>query len=153
MTELTDLKNDLNNLGAKLRESEKDIYSKLDATNANVSSLNSDVRVVVEKLTTFIDTFKNHDENEMKKYDTISEMFKQTQNEVRNLEINIGNKYATKDDMVEIENKLKENNEAIKQGFKIFYIGTGIFISIGVIGSLIMWIIDLLSKLQQMGVH
>lgn len=153
MANLEDLKKDLDNLGSKLRETEKDIYSKIEATNQNVSSLNSDVKVVIEKLMTFIDTFKNHDDNEMKKYDTITTMFQKTQDEVKKLEENISSKYATKADMIDIEKKLKENNDAIKQGFKIFYIGTGIFISLGIIGSLIMWIFNLLSKLNEMGVH
>jgi len=153
MANLEELKKDLDNLGNKLRETEKDIYSKIDDTNKNVSSMNSDLKVVVTKLTSFIDTFKNHDENEMKKYDIITGMFKETQQEVKKLEEKISNKYATKSNLIEIETKLKENNEAIKQGFKIFYIGSGIFLSLGVIGGLIMWIIDLTSKLQQIGVH
>lgn len=153
MADLDDLKKDLDALGGKLRETEKDLYEKVNLTNQNISSLNSDVKVVVEKLTTFISTFKNHDDNEMKKYDTITDMFQETQKEVKKLEISISEKYATKNDMIEIEKKLNENNEAIKKGFKFFYIGTGIFIAISSLGTLIMYILDLLSKLQQMGVH
>lgn len=153
MADIDELKADIGKLADRFRDSEKDIYSKIDGTNTTVGELNTSIKLVVEKLTFFIDTFKNHDENEMKKYDTIANMFDETKKEVKKLEENISNKYATKENMKEIEKKLNENNEAIKKGFKIFYIGTGIFMCLGIIGGLIMWILDLISKLQSLGVN
>jgi uncharacterized coiled-coil DUF342 family protein len=144
---------DIDRLGETLRKSEKEIYEKINSTNATVGDLNTSVKLVIEKLNSFIDTFKNHDTNEMQKYDDIIDMFKKSQEEIKKLEDKISSKYITKDEMKNFETKLEDNSKAVKQGFKIFYIGTGILITFSVVGGLIMWILNLISELQKLGAN
>lgn len=153
MVDIDNLKSDIDKLADTLRKSEKDIYSKFDTTNATVGELNTSIKLVVEKLTSFIETFKHHDTNEMQKYDDILDMFKQSQLETKKLEEKISEKYITKTEMKKFDEKVEEISKAVKQGFKIFYIGTGIVLSFSVIGGLIMWILNLISKLQSLGVN
>jgi N-acetylmuramic acid 6-phosphate (MurNAc-6-P) etherase len=80
-------------------------------------------------------------------------MFKELQTDLNQSEKSIYEKFASKQDLQEINKKLKENSDAIKQGFKIFYIGSGIMITLGVVGGLIMWILNLISELQKLGVN
>ena len=151
MADIEELKRDIDKLADTMRKSEKDIYIKIDATNANVSDLNTSIKLVVEKLSTFIETFKKHDTNEMQKYDDILIMFKKSQEDTKNLEEKISNKYITKSEMQTFQDILEENSKAIKQGFKIFYIGSGLLLSLSLIGGLIMWILNLISQLQSVG--
>ena len=151
MADIEELKRDIDKLADTMRKSEKDIYIKIDATNANVSDLNTSIKLVVEKLSTFIETFKKHDTNEMQKYDDILIMFKKSQEDTKILEEKISNKYITKSEMQTFQDILEENSRAIKQGFKIFYIGSGLLLSLSLIGGLIMWILNLISQLQSVG--
>jgi len=151
VADIEELKRDIDKLADTMRKSEKDIYIKIDATNANVSDLNTSIKLVVEKLSTFIETFKKHDTNEMQKYDDILIMFKKSQEDTKNLEEKISNKYITKSEMQTFQDILEENSKAIKQGFKIFYIGSGLLLSLSLIGGLIMWILNLISQLQSVG--
>lgn len=153
MADIDNLKADIDKLADTLRKSEKDIYSKIDITNATVGELNTSIKLVVEKLTSFIETFKHHDTNEMQKYDDILDMFKQSQLETKKLEEKISEKYITKTEMKKFDEKVEEISKAVKQGFKIFYIGIGIVLSFSIIGGLIMWILNLISKLQALGVN
>jgi len=150
---IDNLKIDIDRLGDNLRKSEKEIYDKINSTNATVGDLNTSVKLVIEKLNSFIDTFKNHDTNEMQKYDDIIVMFKSLQTDLKQSEKSIDEKFASKQELQEINKKLKENSDAIKQGFKIFYIGTGIIITLSVVGGLIMWILNLINELQKLGVN
>jgi uncharacterized coiled-coil DUF342 family protein len=153
VADIDNLKIDIDRLGETLRKSEKEIYEKINNTNSTVGDLNTSVKLVIEKLNSFIDTFKNHDTNEMQKYDDIIDMFKKSQEEIKKLEDKISSKYITKDEMKNFETKLEDNSKAVKQGFKIFYIGTGILITFSVVGGLIMWILNLISELQKLGVN
>lgn len=153
MADIDNLKSDIDKIGTVLRTAEKEIYERINITDKNVGELNTSVKIVVEKLTSFIDTFKSHDTNEMQKYDDILDMFKQLQDNTKKTEEKINEKFVTKDELKEINKRLTENSNAIKQGFKIFYIGTGVFITVGIVGSLIMYILNLISKLQSLGVH
>ena len=153
MADIDNLKIDIDRLGETLRKSEKEIYEKINNTNSTVGDLNTSVKLVIEKLNSFIDTFKNHDTNEMQKYDDIIDMFKKSQEEIKKLEDKISSKYINKDEMKNFETKLEDNSKAVKQGFKIFYIGTGILITFSVVGGLIMWILNLISELQKLGVN
>ena len=153
MADIDNLKADIDKLADTLRKSEKDIYVKIDSTNATVGELKTASQLLLEKLSTFLETFEKHDTNEMQKYDDILKMFKKTQKQKRKLEKTIGSKYATKKDIEEINVKLNENNEGMKKGFKFFYIGTGIFMSIVGAGGLIMWVLSLISELQKLGVN
>ena len=65
MADMEELKNDIDKLADRLRSSEKDLYGKLDNTNATVGELNISVKLMVDKLMTFIKTFENHDMNEI----------------------------------------------------------------------------------------
>jgi len=153
MADIDNLKNDIDKLADTLRKSEKDIYNKIDGTNLTVSELNTSVKLIIDKLSTFIETFKNHDNNEMQKYDDILKMFEKSQSETKKLEEKISEKYITKDEMKIFQTQLEQNNKAIKQGFKFFYIGSGIILAIVTFGGLIMWILNLISKLQSLGVN
>lgn len=153
MEAIENLKHDISKLGTVLRESEKELYDRINGTDKNVADLNTSVKLIVDKLGTFIETFKSHDTNEMQKYDNILAMFNQSREETKKLEEKLNDKYVTKEDMKEFEKKLDENSRAIKQGFKYFYMGAGVLITIGTIGSLLMWVLNLISKLQSLGVH
>lgn len=153
MADMEELKNDMDKLADRLRSSEKDLYGKLDNTNATVGELNISVKLMVDKLLTFIKTFENHDMNEMNKYDDIVKMFKEAKTETKKLEEKLNDKYITKEEMNKFDTKVEELSKAVKQGFKLFYIGTGVFVTLGVFGGLIMWILDLVNKLQSLGVH
>ena len=153
MADMEELKNDTDKLADRLRSSEKDLYGKLDNTNATVGELNISVKLMVDKLLTFIKTFENHDMNEMNKYDDIVKMFKEAKTETKKLEEKLNDKYITKEEMNKFDTKVEELSKAVKQGFKLFYIGTGVFVTLGVFGGLIMWILDLVNKLQSLGVH
>lgn len=153
MADMEELKNDIDKLADRLRSSEKDIYGKIDNTNLTVNELNTSVKLMVDKLLTFIKTFENHDMNEMNKYDDIVKMFKEAKTETKKLEEKLNDKYITKEEMNKFDTKVEELSKAVKQGFKLFYIGTGVFVTLGVFGGLIMWILDLVNKLQSLGVH
>ena len=153
MADMEELKNDIDKLADRLRSSEKDIYGKIDNTNLTVNELNISVKLMVDKLLTFIKTFENHDMNEMNKYDDIVKMFKEAKTETKKLEEKLNDKYITKEEMHNFDTKVEELSKAVKQGFKLFYIGTGVFVTLGVFGGLIMWILDLVNKLQSLGVH
>lgn len=153
MADIEELKNDIDKLADRLRSSEKDLYGKIDNTNLTVNELNISVKLMVDKLMTFIKTSENHDINEMNKYDDIIKMFKQAQTETKKLEEKLNDKYITKEEMSKFDAKVEELSNAVKQGFKFFYIGTGIFITLGIFGGLVMWILDLVSKLQAVGIH
>ena len=153
MADMEELKNDIEKLADRLRSSEKDLYGKIDNTNLTVNELNISVKLMVDKLRTFIKTFENHDMNEMNKYDDIVKMFKEAKTETKKLEEKLNDKYITKEEMNKFDTKVEELSKAVKQGFKLFYIGTGVFVTLGVFGGLIMWILDLVNKLQSLGVH
>ena len=153
MADMEELKNDIDKLADRLRSSEKDLYGKLDNTNLTVNELNISVKLMVDKLLTFIKTFENHDMNEMNKYDDILKMFKEAKTETKKLEEKLNDKYITKEEMNKFDTKVEELSKAVKQGFKLFYIGTGVFVTLGVFGGLMMWILDLVNKLQSLGVH
>ena len=153
MADIEELKNDIDKLADRLRSSEKDLYGKIDNTNLTVNELNISVKLMVDKLMTFIKTSENHDINEMNKYDDIIKMFKQAQTETKKLEEKLNDKYITKEEMSKFDAKVEELSNAVKQGFKFFYIGTDIFITLGIFGGLVMWILDLVSKLQAVGIH
>lgn len=153
MADMEELKNDIDKLADRLRSSEKDLYGKIDNTNLTVNELNISVKLMVDKLLTFIKTFENHDMNEMNKYDDIVKMFKEAKTETKKLEEKLNDKYITKEEMNKFDTKVEELSKAVKQGFKLFYIGTGVFVTLGVFGGLIMWILDLVNKLQSLGVH
>lgn len=153
MADMEELKNDIDKLADRLRSSEKDLYGKIDNTNLTVNELNISVKLMVDKLLTFIRTFENHDMNEMNKYDDIVKMFKEAKTETKKLEEKLNDKYITKEEMNKFDTKVEELSKAVKQGFKLFYIGTGVFVTLGVFGGLIMWILDLVNKLQSLGVH
>ena len=153
MADMEELKNDIDKLADRLRSSEKDLYGKIDNTNLTVNELNISVKLMVDKLRTFIKTFENHDMNEMNKYDDIVKMFKEAKTETKKLEEKLNDKYITKEEMNKFDTKVEELSKAVKQGFKLFYIGTGVFVTLGVFGGLIMWILDLVNKLQSLGVH
>ena len=153
MTNMEELKNDIDKLADSLKSSEKDLYGRLDNTNTTVGELNISVKLMVDKLLTFIKTFENHDMNEMNKYDDIVKMFNEAKTETKKLEEKLNDKYITKEEMNKFDTKVEELSKAVKQGFKLFYIGTGVFVTLGVFGGLIMWILDLVNKLQSLGVH
>lgn len=150
---LENLKSDINKLGNILRESEKGLNDRINRTDADVAKLNTSVLVMVDKLTTFIESFKDHDRNEMNKYDDILSMFKESKDEFRRLEENTTKNFVSKEELQEIKKVLKEHGDAVKQGFRLFYTGSGVVLTVGVVGGLVMYILNLVSQLQALGVH
>lgn len=72
-------KNDVNNIGRALRELEKSVESKAEASELRVSEnitdlklLTKDVKASIGGMQKFMELFKEHDEKEMEKYDTIN---------------------------------------------------------------------------------
>lgn len=145
------LKDDVDKLAELLRKSEKELYERINSTDKNVNDLNSSVKVVIEKITSFMKTFESHDANEMAKYDKIESMFKESKDETSKLEKKISKEYVTKEEFIDLKKSVEDTSKAVKQGFKFFYIGTGVFMSVGIIGGLIMWILNLINQLQTVG--
>ena len=148
-TDLDTLKKDLDKLADLMRKTDDDLYNKLTTVTKDFSDLNVSVKLVVNNLNQFIDTFKNHDENEMKKYGDILEMFKEVQKSAKEQEA----KYVTKEEFSALQKLTKENGDAIKEGWKLFYKVSGGLTVLIVFGGLIMYILNLISKLQAFGVN
>jgi hypothetical protein len=108
------------------------------------------LQALLTKLNEFMETFKNHDNNEMVKYSNIENMFSKVQKETKDLEVKIGETYATKDELKYLLKGLEENKTAINKGFKVFYIGSGIVLAIGVFGTVIVWLLDIIASLKGM---
>jgi len=134
-------------MGSKTKEISKDLDTlfKLlrtveDKTNQNTldtNTLNSSMQTLIKSVDSFLSEFKNHDVNEMEKYTAIEQTNIKIDNRLGILE----------DDRKEeklAREKMQKNQDKF---FKIMYIGTGIFISFSIIGGLIMFILDLLSKI------
>lgn len=147
--DLDTLKNDLDKLADLMRKTDEDLYNKLTSVTKDFSDLNVSVKLVVNNLNQFIDTFKSHDENEMKKYGDILEMFKEVQKSAKEQEA----KYVTKEEFSALQKLTKENGDAIKEGWKLFYKVSGGLTVLIVFGGLIMYILNLISKLQALGVN
>lgn len=163
MAELDSLKKDLDNLASNIRITEKEMYEKIDslakdlydnikATNKEVTDQNISLKIVIEKLSIFIDTFKNHDENEMKKYADILNMFEKVETTIKQRDKDTKDTYVTKEEFLQIKIDMKENTDAIKKGWQLFYKVSGGVTMLVVVGGLFVWILNLYSKLQALGV-
>lgn len=160
---LDDLKKELDNLGNNIRQNEKDVYekldslakdlySKIDVTNDRVSKQSTSLEVMIEKMSIFIDTFKNHDENEMKKYSDIIDMFEKVKVSISESNKKVEDKYVTKDEFHQIKVATEENGKAIKEGWKLFYkVSCGITALI-LLGSVIAYMVSLVNQLHSLGV-
>ena len=91
---IEELKKDLDKLADLMRKTDEDLYHKLNSVTKDFSELNLSVKLVVNNLNSFIDTFKSHDDNEMKKYGDILNMFKEVQSSAKSQEA----KYVTKEE-------------------------------------------------------
>jgi len=136
-------------MGSKTKEISKDLDTlfKLlrtveDKTNQNTldtNTLNSSMQTLIKSVDSFLSEFKNHDVNEMEKYTAIEQTNIKIDNRLGILE----------DDRKEeklAREKMQKNQDKF---FKIMYIGTGIFISFSIIGGLIVFILDLLSRVPK----
>lgn len=148
-TDLDTLKKDLDKLTDLMRKTDEDLYNKISSVTKDFSELNVSVKLVVNNLNSFIETFKRHDDNEMRKYGDILEMFKEVQKSAKEQEA----KYVTKEEFSALQKLTKENGEAIKEGWKLFYKVSGGLTVLIVFGGLIMYILNLISKLQALGVN
>jgi uncharacterized membrane protein len=141
-----DLKKDLDTLFQVQRELENKIEKKVDEGFKEIHTLGADVTIiknnistVVEKVASFVDTFEKHDANEMDKYNKIQE-------ELTKLNTT-SNENNTKIKEMEIcQTKIKETQSKF---IKIFWIGTGVVTTIVAMGSLILFILDLMSKIPK----
>lgn len=148
-TDLDSLKRDMDKLADLMRKTDEDLYNKLSSVTKDFSELNVSVKLVVNNLSAFIETFKNHDDNEMKKYGDILEMFKEVQKSAKDQEA----KYVTKDEFSALQKITIENGDAIKEGWKLFYKVSGGLTVLIAFGGLIMYMLSLISKLQALGVN
>ncbi len=136
-------------MGSKTKEISKDLDTLFnllrtveDKTNQNTldtNTLNSSMRTLIKSVDSFLTEFKNHDVNEMEKYTSIEQTNIKIDNRLGKLEEDRGIEKLERE-------KMQKNQDKF---FKIMYIGTGIFISFSIIGGLIMFILDLLSKLPK----
>jgi len=128
-----EISKDLDTLFKLLRTVEE----KTNQNTLDTNTLNSSMQTLIKSVDSFLSEFKNHDVNEMEKYTAIEQTNIKIDNRLGILE----------DDRKEeklAREKMQKNQDKF---FKIMYIGTGIFISFSIIGGLIMFILDLLSKI------
>jgi len=128
-----EISKDLDTLFKLLRTVEE----KTNQNTLDTNTLNSSMQTLIKSVDSFLSEFKNHDANEMEKYTAIEQTNIKIHNRLGILE----------DDRKEeklAREKMQKNQDKF---FKIMYIGTGIFISFSIIGGLIMFILDLLSKI------
>lgn len=141
------LRKDIDNLAKSFRDSEEKLYDRIRESEKDLHENNTNIKLVIQKVQDFIEMFEKHDTNEMEKYTSIDASIKDMKREIKKLE----DKYATKEDVNAIKDDVKTVADDVKKGFRIFYIGTGIFITIGGLGGLIMWILNLLTKINSLG--
>lgn len=146
---LDEIKKDLEKLSDLMRKTDEDLYHKLASVTKDFSELNLSVKLVVNNLNSFIDTFKNHDDNEMKKYGDILDMFKEVQNSAKSQEA----KYVTKDEFEKLQKITEENGKAIKEGWALFYKVSGGLTVLITLGGVIMYMLNLISQVQKLGVQ
>ena len=160
---LDDLKKDLDNLGNNIRQNEKDVYEKLDSlakdlyskidiTNDRVSKQSTSLEVMIEKMSIFIDTFRNHDENEMRKYSDILLMFEKVENTIKQRDKDVKDSYVSKEEFSKLQKLTEENGEAIKEGWKLFYKVSGGITALILLGSVIAYVVSLVNQLHSLGV-
>lgn len=146
---IEEIKKDLDKLADLMRKTDEDLYHKLNSVTKDFSELNLSVQLVVNNLNSFIDTFKSHDDNEMKKYGDILNMFKEVQSSAKSQEA----KYVTKEEFEKLQRITEENGKAIKEGWALFYKVSGGLTVLVILSGVIMYMLNLISQVQKLGVH
>jgi DNA repair exonuclease SbcCD ATPase subunit len=133
-----------NKLDKKINYQESQIHS----ANSNFIELNSTVKSLAGSLRTFIASFEKHDENEMEKYDKIEETNRKIRKEIQEYKNSVDVVIKESIDQLKRE-EIKPLKETQRKAFKIFYVGSGVVMALGGIGGLIMWIVNLYSRLPE----
>jgi len=128
-------KKEINTLFRLLR----DLEEKTNANTLENNTLNSSMQTLIKSVDSFLHKFEEHDENEMAKYSAIEQTNIKIDNRLAILENDRKDEKLAREEMQKNQDKF----------FKIMYIGTGVFISFSIIGGLIMFILDLLSKIPK----
>lgn len=142
-----ELKKDLDKLAQTFRSSEEKIYERINEDAKVSSAMNTNLELIVQKVSAFIDMFEKHDQTEMQKYISIEEAIKTMSSELKTLE----DKYVTKDELKDVKNDIRTMSESIRKGFRIFWMGAGVLLGVSTLGALVLWIVNLTTKLNQLG--
>lgn len=152
-SEYKNIKKELDTVFRLIRESETKFdkrinteSTKLNQVNLDVTEINANLKNLVDTTKKFIDNFEKHDENEMAKYDDIEATNKETNDRLSKLE-------NAQKSRTESTNEMKDTIESMQKSqqkfYKYFYIGTGIISTIIGLGSLLMFILNLMSKIPE----
>jgi len=142
-----EVKADLDKLAKIFRESEAKVHDRINEADKDLSENNTNIKLVVQQVSAFMEMFKTHGKEETETYNKIEVAIIAMRDEIKSLE----DKYVTKKEMNDVKEDIKVMSDAIRKGFKIFWIGSGVFLTIGVLGSLVLWIINLISQLNRIG--
>lgn len=147
------LKDDLNVLFKQVREVEK----RTENLALESNTINSSVQTLIKTMGDFMETFNNHDRNEMQKYTDIEKSNIETNSRLKALEDlrkmdKVQYKKDRKRDKKErkkLEDTLTTMSENQSKFFRYINIVTGVVLAVTAIGAIIMFVLDVYEKVIQ----
>lgn len=134
MSKYDDFKKDLDTLYKLTRENEDKCRDRISKIDKDYIEINVHLKNLAKNTSDFIESFEKHDKEEMDKYNKIESSINKMNEKLNKL------------------SSLKEDVDSLKQtqrkAIKYFYIGSGILITLGALGSFIVYLLNVISKYQ-----